>query len=78
MISYKRLKVVLAEKDMTKTELREKVGISTATLAKFDKGEPVSLKVIEKICLALECKIEEVVEIMPDPEESPDSAVTLL
>lgn len=68
MISYKGLKVVLAKKDMSKTDLREKIGISTATLAKFEKGEPVSLSVIEKICLELACRIEEVIEILPDKE----------
>lgn len=66
MISYKRLNIRLAESDMSKTDLRNKVGISTATLAKFDKGEPVSLSVLEKICLALGCRIEEIVEILPD------------
>ena len=66
MISYRRLNVRLAEREMSKTDLRNKVGISTATLAKFDKGEPVSLSVLEKICLTLGCHIEEIVEILPD------------
>lgn len=65
MISYKGLKVVLAQNDMSKTDLRERVGISTATLAKFEKGEPVSMSVLEKICLSLNCRIEDVVEILP-------------
>lgn len=66
MISYRRLNVRLAERGMSKTDLRTKVGISTATLAKFDKGEPVSLSVLEKICLTLGYRIEEIVEILPD------------
>lgn len=66
MISYRRLNVRLAEREMSKTDLRNKVGISTATLAKFDKGEPVSLSVLEKICLTLGWSIEEIVEILPD------------
>lgn len=70
MISYKGLKVVLAQKDMSKTELREMIGFSTATLAKFEKGEPVSLSVLEKICLKLNCKIEDIVEILPDKGET--------
>lgn len=69
MISYKGLKVILALNDMSKTDLREKIGISTATLAKFEKGEPVSLSVLEKICLGLNCRIEEIVEILPDTPE---------
>lgn len=65
MISYKRLKVTLAERDMSKTDLRERIKISTNTLAKFEKGEPVSLNVLEKICLELNCRIEDIVEIVP-------------
>lgn len=69
MISYRRLNVRLAEREMSKTDLRNKVGISTVTLAKFDKGEPVSLSVLEKICLTLGCRIEEIVEILPDESD---------
>lgn len=73
MISYKRLNIRLAESGMSKTDLRNKVGISTATLAKFDKGEPVSLSVLEKICLSLDCSIDEVVEILPNQEHGAQS-----
>lgn len=48
---------------MTKTQLRENVGFSTSTLAKMSKNEYVSLEIIESICLFLDCKIEDVVEI---------------
>jgi DNA-binding Xre family transcriptional regulator len=48
---------------LKKTELRDKIGISNATLAKLGKNEPVNLKVIEAICRELQCGIEDVVEI---------------
>ena len=48
---------------MTKTQLREAVGFSTSTLAKMSKNEYVSLEIIDNICLYLDCKIENVVEI---------------
>lgn len=48
---------------MNKTELRDRIGISNATLAKLGKNEPVNLKIIESICQALQCGIEDVVEI---------------
>lgn len=48
---------------MTKTQLRESVGFSSSTLAKMSKSEYVSLETIDNICLYLNCKIEEVVEI---------------
>lgn len=64
MISYKPLFRLLLEKDMTKTHLRQAVGISTATLAKLSKNEYVSMEVMVKICKYLNCGIEDIVEIV--------------
>ena len=63
MISYKPLFKLLLEKDMTKTQLREAVGFSSATLAKMSKGEYISLETDENICKYLDCKIEDVIKI---------------
>ena len=63
MISYDPLWKLLIDKNMTKTELRENVGFSTNTLAKLSKNESVTLSTLEKICLYLGCKIENIVEI---------------
>ena len=63
MISYKPLFRLLLERDMTKTQLREAVGFSPATLAKMSKGEYVSLETIENICKYLNCRVEDVIEI---------------
>ena len=52
---------------MTKTQLREEVGFSTSTLAKMSKGEYVSLETIDNICQHLDCKVEEVIEIIQTP-----------
>lgn len=70
IISYKPLFKLLLERDMTKTQLRESVGMSTSTLAKMSKGEYVSLETIDNICLCLNCKIEEVVEIKNNIDEN--------
>ena len=59
MISYKPLFRLLLERDMTKTQLREAVGFSSATLAKMSKSEYISLETIENICTYLDCMIEE-------------------
>ncbi len=48
--SYKPLFRLLLERDMKKTDLREAIGIGPSTLAKFEKGENVSLEVIDKLC----------------------------
>ena len=65
MISYNPLFRLLLERDMTKTQLREAVGFSPATLAKMSKGEYVSLETIENICKYLNCRVEDVIEIQP-------------
>lgn len=65
MISYDRLWKTLIDKHMKKTEFRDKVNISNATLAKLGKNEPVSLSIIEKICKELNCMGEDIVEIKP-------------
>lgn len=66
MISYSPLWKLLIDKKLTKTELREKVGFSTNTLSKLSKNEPVALVILEKICLYLDCKIEDVLEIIKE------------
>lgn len=48
--SYKPLFKLLLDRDMKKTDLRGVLGIGTNTIAKFDKGENVSLDVIDKLC----------------------------
>lgn len=52
---------------MTKTKLREEVGFSTSTLAKMSKGEYVSLETIDNICQHLQCRVEDVIEIIQTP-----------
>ena len=67
-ISYKPLWHQMVERGMKKLEFRDFVDISSSTLAKLGKDDYVSLEVIEKICLKLNCKIEDVVQIIPDSE----------
>ncbi|MFA7636414.1 MAG: helix-turn-helix transcriptional regulator [Monoglobales bacterium] len=62
-ISYDPLWKLLIDKKMKKLDLCKETGISTSTLAKMGKNKYVSLEVLEKICLILGCRIEEVVEI---------------
>lgn len=50
---------------MTKTQLREAIGIGTGTLAKMPKGEYVAMEVLDKICTYLDCNIEDVIKHQP-------------
>ena len=65
-VSYKPLWHQMIERGMKKLEFRDYVEISSSTLAKLGKDDYVSLEVIEKICLKLNCNIEDVVQIIPD------------
>jgi DNA-binding Xre family transcriptional regulator len=66
--SYKPLFRLLLEKDMKKTDLHREVGLSSATLAKLAKGEPLSGESIEKLCIYFHCQISDLVEfIFPEP-----------
>ena len=65
-VSYKKLWILLIEKNMKKTDLRIQSGISTGALAKLGKNENVNTEVLAKICKALDCKIEDIMEMVPD------------
>ena len=60
---YKKLWILLLEKDMKKKDLEEQAGLSSATIAKLTKGETVTTDVLERICRALDCDIADIVEI---------------
>lgn len=62
MISYNPLWKTLIDKGMNKSDLKEATGISFGTMASMGKNEPVNLKQINRICKALRCKIEDVIE----------------
>lgn len=63
MISYEPLFKTLEKKKMTLTDLRKEIGVSSVTIAKLKKYQSMNLSMIEKICVALNCSIEDVVEI---------------
>ena len=67
--SYKKLFKLLIDRDMMKKELAEKAGISIATITKMGKpGAVVSSDILVKICTALECNIDDIMEIVPEKE----------
>lgn len=64
--SYKKLFKLLIDRNMKKKELAEKAGISIATITKMGKdGAVVSSDVLVKICTALDCTMDDIVEIVP-------------
>lgn len=65
-ISYKPLFRQMLERDMKKMDLLRAAKISTSTLAKLGKNEPVKLEMLMRICQALHCRIEEVIEFVEE------------
>ena len=70
-VNYNRLWKLMIDKGLMKKDLTAMAGISTNAMAKMGKGENVSTEVLGKICAVLNCRIEDIVEFIPD--ESADS-----
>ena len=67
--SYKKLFKMLIDREMKSKELAEKAGISPATLAKMKKdGATISSDVLVKICTALNCTVDDIMDIIPTKE----------
>lgn len=71
-VSYSRLWKLLIDKNMNKSQLRDAAGISTNAVAKLGRNEAVSLDTLEKVCCALDCNIEDVLEFVKVSEVTPN------
>ena len=63
-VSYKKLWKLLIDKDIKKKDLSSMAGVSPATITKMGKGGHVTTEVLLKICTALDCQIEDIMEII--------------
>ena len=63
-ISYKKLWKLLIDKDMKKKDLQVAAGISSASVTKLAKNENVHTDVLRKVCIALNCDIGDIMEIV--------------
>lgn len=66
IISYNRLWKLLIDKRMNKTDLKEITGLSQSTIAKLSKGKNVTTDVLVRICTALGCNLNDIVEFIGD------------
>ena len=69
-VSYKKLWKLLIDKDMKKKDLCERAGISPASVTKMGRNGHVTTEILVKICAALDCSIEDIVEIEPHEKYS--------
>lgn len=65
-VSYNKLWKLLIDKGMTKTELRLATDMSTTTLARLGKNETVSMDIMLRICKVLDCKFDDIVDVIED------------
>ena len=65
-ISYNKLWKMLIDKNMNKQDLKELSGVSVASIAKLGKGENITTDVLLKICEALDCHLEDIMETKRD------------
>jgi len=65
-VSYNKLWKLLIDKNMKKKELGEAAGISNSLIAKLGKNENVTVDVLVRICSALDCGIDDIMELTKD------------
>lgn len=65
-VSYKKLWKLLIDKDMKKKDLEEKAGVSHYVINKLTHGDNVTTDVLGRICKALDCSIEDIMEFVDD------------
>lgn len=67
-ISYKKLWMLLIQKDITKVKLRKDLGIAPGTMSKLNKGEEVAMSVLLRICEYLDCDVADICEFVRTKE----------
>ena len=65
-ISYNKLWKMLIDKNMKKSDLKEKAGISSASLAKLGRGDNITTDVLLRICEAMDCHLDDIMETVDD------------
>ena len=65
-VSYKKLWKLLIDKDLKKKDLAELAGISRYTVNKMNRGDNVNTDTLAKICRALNCTFDDIMEVVPE------------
>ena len=63
-ICYDKLFHLMIERKITNTQLKEMAGVSANIITRLKRDEYVSIESIEKICKALNCKVDEILEFL--------------
>lgn len=69
-VNYNKLWKLLIDLNMSKSQLREKAGVTTNVIAKMGKNENVSTEALCKICKALDCRLDDIMELVEEASAS--------
>jgi len=65
-VSYKKLWHILVDREMKKKDLEAAAGISHYMMSKMSRDENVTTEVLGKICTALDCRVEDIMDFIPE------------
>ena len=69
-ISFKPLWKLLIDKNMKKKDLACQAGISQSSLSKMGRGENVNTEILNRICIALNCGVADIMEVIPEDDST--------
>lgn len=65
-VEYKKLWILLIEKNITKQQLRQMADLSPATMTKLNKNQYVSMEMLVRVCKAIDCNIGDIVDVIKE------------
>lgn len=68
-LSYKKLFKLLIDRNLKKKDLCEKANISATSVSKLAKDQNVNTEIIEKVCKALDCDVDDIMEYVPGTDK---------
>ncbi len=66
--SYKKLWKLLIDRNMKKKDLAKLADISNYTISKMGRGENITTDILGKICTALDCNVEDIMDFVPESD----------
>ena len=72
-ICYNKLFHLMIDKNMSNAQLKEKAGFSANIITRLKRNEYVSMESIEQICRVLECKVDDMLEFVPEDKEGKEA-----
>ena len=69
-ICYDKLFHLMIDKKISNVQLKDMAGVSANIITRLKRDEYISIESIEKICLALKCGVDDILEFIPEEEGS--------